>query len=49
MSKALGWVLIITLILLAGTHPGALAGLTQQALGLLHQAGNELSSFAAKL
>lgn len=49
MKKAVGWVLILMIVLLVGTHPGTLAGLTQQAVGVLHRAGDELSSFAGKL
>lgn len=49
MSKAVGWVLIIALVLLLGTHPSTLAGLFDGALNVLHKAGDELSAFASKL
>lgn len=49
MSKAVGWILILALVILLGTHPSSLAGLVHGALTVLHRAGDELSAFASKL
>lgn len=45
MGRALGWTLIVLLILLIGSHPGAAIGLVQDLLKVLHGAGDELSAF----
>jgi hypothetical protein len=49
MSKAVGWTLIIALVLIIGTHPGVFAGLVHHCFGILQRAGDELSSFVSKL
>jgi hypothetical protein len=49
MSKAVGWALIVALILLLGTHPGTLDGLLNHFLSVLQRAGDELSSFVNML
>ncbi len=49
MSKAVGWALIVSLVLLLGTHPGTLVTLLHHFLALLHGAGDELSSFVNML
>ncbi len=45
MARAIGWVVIVGLVLLLGTHPGMMAGLVQHLFAVLRGAGNELSSF----
>lgn len=49
MSKAVGWVVILSLVLILGTHPGSAAGLVQHAWTVLQRAGQELSSFVNDL
>ncbi|MBO0834367.1 MAG: hypothetical protein J2P28_02470 [Actinobacteria bacterium] len=49
MSKAIGWLLIITLVIMLGTHPSSLAGLAHHALAVLQRAGDELSAFVSRL
>lgn len=49
MSKAVGWVVILSLVLILGTHPGSAAGLIHATFGVLQRAGDELSSFVNKL
>ncbi len=49
VSKAVGWGLIILVVLLLGTHPGALAGFIEHAFAALERAGDELASFVSKL
>lgn len=49
MSRAVGWTLVILLVVLLGTHPSALAGLVHGALAMLQRAGDELSTFVGKL
>jgi hypothetical protein len=45
MGRALGWTLIVLLVVLIGTHPGTAAILAQDFLRVLHAAGDELSAF----
>jgi hypothetical protein len=45
MGRALGWTLIVLLIVLIGSHPGTAIGLVQDLLKVLHAAGDELSAF----
>jgi hypothetical protein len=49
MSKAVGWALILSLVVLLGTHPGTIALLVHDTMRLLHGAGDELSSFVNQL
>jgi hypothetical protein len=49
VSKAIGWGLVIVLVILLGTHPGALAGFIQHFFGILERAANELATFVSKL
>jgi hypothetical protein len=49
MKKLLGWVVVIALVLLVGTHPGSAAGLLHMILAVLRSAGNELGTFVSKL
>ena len=49
MSKAVGWAVIVGVVLLLGTHPGSLAGLLHSFLAVLQRAGDELSSFVNSL
>ena len=49
MGRAVGWTLIVLLIVLIGTHPGTAIGLVQNFLGVLHRAGDELSTFISQL
>jgi hypothetical protein len=49
MSKAVGWALIVSLVLLLGAHPGTLVDLLHHFLSLLQRAGDELSSFVNML
>jgi hypothetical protein len=49
MSKAVGWAVIVGIVLLLGTHPGSLAGLLHQFFMVLQRAGDELSSFVNSL
>jgi hypothetical protein len=49
MGRAIGWVVIVGLILVLGTHPGVMAGLVQHLFNVLRGAGNELSSFISSL
>ena len=45
MGRALGWTLIVLLLVLLGSHPGTAAGLVHDLLRVLHGAGHELSAF----
>jgi hypothetical protein len=49
VSKAVGWTVIVLLVVLLGTHPAALAGLLFSFLTVLRHAGAELSSFLGDL
>lgn len=49
MGRAIGWVVIVGLVLVLGTHPGVMAGLVQHLFGALRGAGNELSSFISRV
>jgi hypothetical protein len=45
MGRAIGWVVIVGLVLVLGTHPGIMADLVHHLFDALRGAGNELSSF----
>jgi hypothetical protein len=47
--RAIGWLVLVGLVLVLGTHPGVMAGLVLDALALLRGAGNELSRFVSSL
>jgi hypothetical protein len=49
MGRAIGWVIVVGLVLVLGTHPGTMAGLVQHLLAVMRGAGNELSSFISRL
>jgi len=49
MGRAVGWVVIVGLIVILGTHPGVMAGLIHHLLDLLRGAGNELAAFINSL
>jgi hypothetical protein len=49
MSRAIGWTLVILLVVLIGTHPDTVLGLTHNFLTVLHRAGDQLSAFVSKL
>jgi hypothetical protein len=49
MGRAIGWVIVVGLVLVLGTHPGTMVGLIQHLLSVLRGAGNELSSFVSSL
>ena len=49
MSRAMGWVAIVAIVVLLGTHPGSLAGLLHHFVLILHRAGDELSAFVNRL
>jgi hypothetical protein len=45
MGRAVGWVVVVGLVLVLGTHPGIFAGLIHHLFNVLHGAGNEISTF----
>jgi len=49
MSRAIGWTLVVLLVVLMGTHPDTVLGLVHNFLSVLHTAGDELSAFVNKL
>jgi hypothetical protein len=49
MSRALGWVAIVAVVVLLGTHPDTMAGLFHTFASMLHTAGNQLAAFIGKL
>jgi hypothetical protein len=49
MGRAIGWVIIVALVLVLGTHPGVMAGFVHHVLAVLRGAGNELASFIDSL
>ena len=49
MGRALGWTLIVLLVVLIGTHPDTVMGLVHNFLSVLRTAGDELSAFVNKL
>jgi hypothetical protein len=49
MSKAVGWALIVSFVVLLGTHPGTIIDLLHNFLSVLQRAGDELSSFVKML
>jgi hypothetical protein len=49
MGRAIGWTVIVGLVLILGTHPGIMAGLVHHLIEVLRGAGNELSRFVSSL
>jgi hypothetical protein len=49
MGRAVGWTLLILLVVLIGTNPGTAIGLAHDFLTALQRAGNELSAFVSQL
>ena len=49
MSKAVGWALIVSFVVLVGAHPGTLVDLLHNFLSVVQRAGDELSSFVKML
>ena len=49
MGRAIGWAVVVGLVLVLGTHPGVMAGLLLHLVAVLRGAGNELSSFVNSL
>jgi hypothetical protein len=49
LGRAIGWVVIVGLVFMLGTHPGSMAGLVHHLFAVLRGAGNELSSFVSRL
>jgi len=49
LARAIGWVIIVSLVLMLGTHPGNMASLVHHLFAVLRDAGNELSSFVSRL
>ena len=45
MGRALGWTLIVLLVVLIGTHPDTVIGFGHDFHSVLRAAGNELSVF----
>jgi len=49
MSRAVGWTVLILLVVLIGTNPGTAVGLAHHLLAVLQRAGNEISAFVNDL
>jgi len=49
MGKAFGFLVVLGLVLVLGTHPGVMAGLFRELFLILRGAGNELSAFITSL
>ncbi|HTA10046.1 MAG TPA: hypothetical protein VK836_16125 [Streptosporangiaceae bacterium] len=49
MGRAIGWVVVVGLVLVLGTHPGVMAGFVHHLLAILRGAGDELASFVSRL
>jgi len=49
MGKAIGYTVLLGLVLVLGTHPAIMAGLFHELLAVLHGAGNQLASFINSL
>lgn len=49
MGKAIGYTVLLGLVLVLGTHPGIMAGMFREILAVLHGAGNQLASFINSL
>jgi hypothetical protein len=49
MGKAFGFLIVLGLVLVLGTHPAVMAGLFHQLFMVLRGAGNELSAFVTSL
>jgi hypothetical protein len=45
MGRAIGWTLVVLLVVLIGTHPDTVIGFAHDVLRVLHAAGDELSAF----
>lgn len=49
MSRAVGWFVIVFIVVLMATHPSSLVGLMHVTLGVIQRAGDELSAFVNRL
>jgi len=49
MGRAVGWFVIVFIVVLMATHPNSLVGLIHVTLGLIQRAGSELSAFVNRL
>jgi len=49
MGKAFGFLVVLGLVLVLGTHPSVMAGLFKELFVILRGAGNELSAFVTSL
>jgi hypothetical protein len=49
MGRAVGYVVLVSLIVVIGTHPSVMAGLIHHVLNLLKGAGDELAAFINSL
>jgi hypothetical protein len=49
MGRAVGWTLLVLLVVLIGTNPGSAVGLAHHFLAVLQRAGAELSTFVNDL
>ena len=49
MGRAVGWTLLVLLVVLIGTHPDTAVGLAQHFLAILQRAGSELATFVSDL
>jgi hypothetical protein len=49
MGRAVGWTLLILLVVLIGTNPDTAVGLAHHFLAVLQRAGNEISAFVNDL
>lgn len=49
MSRAVGWFVLLFIVVLMATHPSSLVGLIHHLLGVIQKAGDELSAFVNNL
>lgn len=49
MGRAVGWTLLILLVVIIGTNPGTAVGLAHHFLAVLQHAGSEISAFVNDL
>ncbi|HYK71439.1 MAG TPA: hypothetical protein VEV45_26095 [Streptosporangiaceae bacterium] len=49
MGRAVGWTLLILLVVIIGTNPGTAVGLAHHLLAVLQRAGSEISAFVNDL
>jgi hypothetical protein len=49
MGRAVGWTLLILLVVVIGTNPGTAVTLAHHFLAVLQRAGSELSTFVSDL